>query len=127
MISVDFTDVAELAERFGRVLRRELRCHPDVAKWLMLTLPEAQPEFPFTGAIGSLTGVPVIEQPDFEPGAWEILEDGEVTASGRIDVPSLVTEPVTFDVEFPATGRLSHLWPYGSFPVRSMALPGGIC
>jgi len=113
----DFKALAELVERIGPVPRRELRCHPHVAKWLILTLPEAQPEFPFAGGIGSMTGIPVIEHADFEPGEWELREDGEVTAVGRIKVPSWVTAPIELDVTFPRVvdrPRLD-LW----FPIAS--------
>lgn len=107
---LDFAALAELAGRIGYVPRRELHCHPDVARWLMLTLPEAEPESPFTGAIGALTGVPVTEQADFESGAWELREDGEVTSSGRMQVPPWVTEPIELDVAFPRMIDRSHSW-----------------
>lgn len=102
--------LAELADRIGYMPRRELHCHPDVARRLMLTLPEAKPQFPFTGSIGALTGVSVIENPDFEPGAWEIREDGEVTASGYLEVPPWVTAPVVFDVALPRMIDRYHPW-----------------
>lgn len=107
---LDFAALAVLAGRIGYVPRRELHCHSSVARLLMLTLPEAEPEFPFTGAIGSLTGIPVIEAPDFEPGTWEIREDGEVTASGHLEVPSWVTAPVAFDVAFPRAADRLRWW-----------------
>lgn len=107
---LDFAALAELADRIGHVPRRELHCHPDVARWLMLTLPEAEPKFPFAGAIGSLTGVPVTEDPDFEPGAWELREDSEVTAVGRIQVPPWVTAPVKLDVTLPRMIDRYHPW-----------------
>ena len=103
-------DLAELADRIGYVPRRELHCHPDVARWLMLTLPEAEPEFPFAGSIGALTGVPVTEKPEFEPGTWELREDGEVTAAGHLEVLSWVTAPVAFDVTLPRMTDRYHPW-----------------
>jgi hypothetical protein len=118
----DFTRLAELVGRIGRVPRRELRCHPDVARWLLLTLPEAEPGFPFTGAIGSLTGVPVVENADYQPGEWKLYEDGEAKACGRIRVPPWVTEPVKFDVAFPRMINRSHAW----FPVASPAPMAGL-
>ena len=93
---LDLAALAELADCIGRVPRRELHCHRDVRLWLALTLPELEPQFPFTGSTGTLTGVPVIEREDFEPGTWEIREDGEVTANGHVEVPSWVTAPVDF-------------------------------
>lgn len=61
---------------------RALHCHPRVAEHLHAISVEAKPEFP--GAIGSLTGVPVIEHDDMQPGAWELREDGQVVSSGRL-------------------------------------------
>jgi hypothetical protein len=90
----------------------------------MLTLPEAEPEFPFAGAVGSLTGIPVIKQADFEPGVWELFEDGEVKACGRIRVPPWVTEPIKLDVEFsPAADRL---WRHSLFPITSPVPMAGL-
>jgi hypothetical protein len=109
--------LADLADRIGYVPRRELHCHPSVGRLLMLTLPEAEPEPPFTGSVGALTGIPVTVKPDFEPGAWEIREDDEVTASGHIDVPPWVTAPAEFDVTFPRMIDRSHSWfPYAPPP-----------
>lgn len=112
----DFTALTELADRIGRVPRRELHCHRDVRLWLTLTVPELEPQFPFTGS--ALTGVPVIEREDFEPGTWEIREDGEVTASGHIEVPSWVTAPI--DLKFsPLPHMADHPWLNPGFRVMA--------
>jgi hypothetical protein len=123
--ALGLADLTELAGRIGYVPRRELVCHPDVARLLMLTLPDAEPEFPFTGSIGALTGIPVIGNPDFEPGTWELREDGEVTASGHVEVPPWVTAPVTLDVTFPRMIDRSHPW-FPCVPPASFALGGVI-
>jgi hypothetical protein len=110
---LDLAALAELADRIGCVPRREFRCHPSVSRLLMLTLPEAEPGFPFTGSIGALTGIPVIENADFEPGAWELREDGEVTASGRIEVPAFVAPVDLTPMSFPRVIDRTHPWfPY---------------
>lgn len=129
MTGLTYAELADLMAQFPTPVRRELRCHPDVARWLMLTLPDAaEPEFPFTGAIGAITGIPVTERADFEPGEWELREDGKVKASGHIDVPPWVTRPVEFDIEPPSFSVISRVWPYGSFPVnRPMTLLSSIC
>ena len=74
--------------------RYELRCGPGVIMWLRLTTPEAEPAPPWSGAISALTGVPVIESPELGRGDWEIRKDGEIDASGHIDVPEFVTRPI---------------------------------
>ncbi len=122
--ALDLAALTELAGRIGHVPRRELRCHPDVSRWLMLTLPEAKPEFPFTGAVGSLTGVPVIENDGYQPGEWELYEDGEAKASGRIRVPSWVTEPIK--LEFAAPSAIERLWLRGYLPAASPVPMAGL-
>ena len=81
--------IADLLGNWEPPKLTELHCHPDVSNWLMLTTPEAKPEFPWSGAIGSLTGIPVFEEPEFEDGAWELRQDGKVVSSGHVDVPYL--------------------------------------
>jgi len=81
---MDFASLARLVERFPKPKRRELHCHPSVVAYLRMTLPEAEPEPPWSGAIGSLTGIPIMEKPELEPCAWEFYEDGEMVDSGTL-------------------------------------------
>lgn len=81
--------IADLLDGWQPPKLTELHCHPDVANWLMLTTAEAKPQFPFTGEIGALTGIPVFEEPEFADGAWELRRDGIVIDSGHVDVPYL--------------------------------------
>ena len=74
--------IAELLSQLPKPKLRELHCHPRVTRHLRTTSAEAEPGFP--GAIGTLTGIPVIEHDDMKPGAWELREDGDVVASGRL-------------------------------------------
>lgn len=83
----DLKAIADLLRSWEPPKLKELHCHPDVANWLMLTSAEPGPQFP--GQIGSLTGIPVFEEPEFEDGAWELREDGLVVTSGHVDVPYL--------------------------------------
>lgn len=76
-----------LSDALGHWEPPKLHCHPDVANWLMLVSAEAKPEFP--GEIGSLTGILVFEEPEFDDGTWELRRDGEVVSSGHVDVPYL--------------------------------------
>lgn len=126
-VPLDFASLAELAGRIGYTPRRELHCHPSVSRLLMLTLPEADPEFPFTGSIGALAGIPVTEKPDFEPGAWEIREDGEVTASGRVDVPPWIAAPVRLDVTFPPVADRLRLRAWLPLAPPAPFMLSGIC
>jgi hypothetical protein len=79
-----YAGIAAMMAQFPRPVQRELHCAPDVVEALHLTLPEAEPEFPWSGAIGSITGIPVIEKPEFMPGVWQLLEDGKMTDFGVI-------------------------------------------
>lgn len=88
-LAVDFdwpgpSDVAKAMEEVAklRLARQELHCHPRVTEHLRATSTETEPAFP--GTIGSLTGIPVIEHDDMQPGAWELREDGEVVSSGKL-------------------------------------------
>jgi hypothetical protein len=74
--------------------RYELHCGPGVITWLRLTTPDAEPEPPWSSAIAGLTGIPMTEVPELARGEWQILRDGDVTASGRIEIPDFVTRPV---------------------------------
>ncbi len=60
-----------------------LRCAPDVWARLQAMAPAigAGPVFP--GPVDRLTGVPVVVEPDAEPGSWRLLDaGGGVIASG---------------------------------------------
>lgn len=78
----DYASIAEAMRNLPRMPLRELHCHPAVAASLRLAAPEAGPQFPWSGAIGSLTGIPVIEKPEMMPGAWEIRENGILVSFG---------------------------------------------
>lgn len=85
----DLKAIADLLGDWQPPKPRELHCHPDVSNWLMLISREPEPGFQFTGSIGSLTGIPVFEEPDFEDGNWELREEGHVISNGHVDVPYL--------------------------------------
>jgi hypothetical protein len=87
--SLTLKGIADLLGNWQPPKLVELHCHPDVANWLRLTAPEAKQEFPFTGSIGVLTGIPVFEEPEFDDGNWELREDGLAVSSGHVDVPYL--------------------------------------
>lgn len=76
------SEIAELAVTWPEPKLRELHCHPRVTAHLLAVSSEAEPGPP--GAVGSLTGIPVIEHGDMPPGAWELRENGEVVSSGRL-------------------------------------------
>lgn len=106
---MDYQSVADLLGQFPKPKPCALHCHPDVANWLRLTTPEAKPEFPFTGSIGALTGIPVFEEPEFDDGNWELREDGLVHSSGHIDVPYLYRRIKIEFREPPSFSMLRHL------------------
>ena len=130
MTGPTYAGIADLMAEYPAPVRRELRCHPHVARWLGFTLREARPEVPFTGAIGSLSGIPVFEAEDFEPGAWELREDGDIKVSGHIEVPAWfikLLEPVPFDISIPPVferRRMDYWFPIA--PPVPMAF-SGIC
>lgn len=121
-----FDAMADLARQVPRLPRRELRCGPGVIMRLRLTMPEAEPSPPWSGTVGNLTGIPVIESPGLGRGDWEIIEDGEVTASGHIEVPEFVTRPI----ELPAvvvpglTSRLACSAMLCSVPLSPFTITG---
>lgn len=85
---ITLAEIAAYFEAVPRPKRYELHCHPDVAIALYAVSAPAEPEFPWSGAIGSLTGVPVIKKPDLERGRWELYEDGELIKSGMLGATS---------------------------------------
>lgn len=102
----------------------ELHCHPDVANWLMLTTREAKPEFP--GQIGSLTGIPVVDEPEFADGAWELRRDGEIIKSGHVDVPYLARK-LKIEIRPPdlsALRRHHYLGPWATTQSGTAVMPG---
>lgn len=114
-------ELKTLAELLGNrepLKLRELHCHPGVANWLMLTSkPAPEPDFLLTGRIGALTGIPVFEEPEFEDGAWELREDGEVVKSGHVDVPYLARRiKVTFHHPLSALDTWHHRHPIFAQP-----------
>lgn len=76
-------DLAVMMRDMPRLKQREFRCHADVVAWLRASLPDTDPPFP-RDAAATLTGVPVIEKAEMEPGRWEIWEDGQMIKSGRL-------------------------------------------
>jgi hypothetical protein len=54
------------------VSRFTLECAPDVAEKLRLLLPEAPPKRPWEGDLSLLTGIPVIERPEWERGRYRL-------------------------------------------------------
>jgi len=77
--------IADAMNKFAahsRPVLRELHCHTRVVSHLRAISVEAEP-LPL-GAIGGLAGIPVIEHDDMEPGAWEIRENGQAVASGKL-------------------------------------------
>jgi hypothetical protein len=79
-----YWDIARTMAALPRPKQRELHCHADVVEALRDALPDAEPEFPWSGAVGSATGIPVIEEPEFMPGVWELREDGKMVSFGVI-------------------------------------------
>jgi hypothetical protein len=80
---VTMQSVADLIRQFPKPVHRELHCHPSVAGVLRMSTTEAQPPFP--GVIGSLTGIPVIEDLKLGVGEWELREDGMTHSSGVLE------------------------------------------
>lgn len=82
-------DLAALAHLLAGVTpppRRELLCGPGVIMWLRMTTPEADPSFPWSQT-PPFTGIPLIRAPELGRGEWELRENDEVAASGRLDLP----------------------------------------
>ena len=95
-------DLAALLGELPRLPQRELHCHPAVLRYLELTAPPREPDPPWTGSIGHLTGIPVIEKPDMERGAWELREDGKVVKSGTIPWwLAVLSEPIEVEFKYP--------------------------
>lgn len=82
---MNYDDLASLVSHFPRIPRRELRCHPFV---IMQLREEAQwvtsHHTPLWKAY-DLLACPVYEDPSMDMGAWEIRENGVVTASGNTE------------------------------------------
>jgi hypothetical protein len=87
--SASLPKIAALLDAFPTPRSRELHCHPAVIERLRALIPEADPkpkaswDFSY-GAIGSLTGIPVIEDADLAPGWWELRENGKMIDFGQI-------------------------------------------
>jgi hypothetical protein len=85
--SVSLPKIAAPLGAFPTPRSRELHCHPAVTERLRALMPAAEPTAPWDfsyGAIGSLTGIPVIEDADLAPGWWELRENGKMTDFGQI-------------------------------------------
>lgn len=62
---------------------KSLHAHPYAAEALRdMSTPDSPA--PWSGAIGSLTGIPVILDDEMAPGAWEIREGDKVISSGVV-------------------------------------------
>lgn len=94
----DLAVLADLLAGMTPLPRYELRCGPGVIWWLRLWLaaPEADAEArpPWPESIGRLTGLPMIDDPELARGEWKILRNGDVTASGRMEIPEFVDKPI---------------------------------
>lgn len=80
-----YDELAAFMEKMPRIPRYELHCGSDVQRWLQrfgaATVGLAFPYFEVPSMLG---GIPVYPEPDFEPGRWEIRQDGEVIKEGKL-------------------------------------------
>jgi hypothetical protein len=80
---VNYDELASLVSSMPRIPKREMWCHPVV----VMQLREETWWQPFSRSglwrMYDLLACPVYEDPSMDFGAWEIREDGEVTASGN--------------------------------------------
>jgi hypothetical protein len=122
-VAADVPDLQALQDLISSITplpRYEVRCGPAVITWLRLWLaaPEADAEAgpPWPGSSACLTGMEMITDPELARGEWKILRDGEVTASGRMEIPEFVGKPIEFRVPaFPdVTDRMR--WRIGLMP-----------
>lgn len=78
-----FDDLVALVARFPPAAPKSLHAHPYAVEALRDMSTPAVPD-PRPGAIGSLTGIPVILDDEMAPGAWEIREGDTVISSGVV-------------------------------------------
>lgn len=86
---MDYNELAEFAQNMPRIPRREMRCHPLVLTALRsgFSVQELASKLGYLGLPNNLMTMNVFEVPVMDPGAWEILEDGEITATGNCITP----------------------------------------
>lgn len=66
---------------------RTLHCHTSVTAALAAAAPPREPgplDFMNLGRIGDLCGIPVYEDPEMMPGAWEIREGAQGGKGGKL-------------------------------------------
>lgn len=78
-----YDDLAALMARFPPAAPKSLHAHPYAVEALRDMSTPAVPD-PWSGSIGSLTGIPVIPDDEMAPGAWEIREGDTVISSGVV-------------------------------------------
>lgn len=87
LTSMTCAEIADFMKEMPRLSQRAMHCCPDVLGYLRLIsepLPRDPYDFYSSGVIGDLSGIPIIIEPDFEWGKWELREDGETVTSGNL-------------------------------------------
>jgi hypothetical protein len=90
-------EMADLLDHFKPRPASHAVMHPIALRALREACPPAEPPPPGLPGldIAALHGLPLVEDPDMEPGAWEIRNGDEVIASGTVRVE--IERPFTIE------------------------------